>query len=95
MYLATFFNVLFHVLEFVFPDQLSRLRRLLPETAVGHFYSPFVPQVVVAVVVVVVVMLRMSCCGAGLLRGRGGGLLRVHLGLPERGGDQGPGEDQD
>ena len=46
-YLATFFNVLFYVLEFVFPDQLSRLRRLLPETAVGHFYSPFVPQVVV------------------------------------------------
>ena len=89
-YLATFFNVLFHVLEFVFPDQLSRLRRLLPETAVGHFYSPFVPQVVV-----VVVVLRMSCCGAGLLRGRGGRLLRVHLGLPERGGDQGPGADQD
>ena len=46
-YRATFFNVLFYALEFVFPDQLSRLRRLLPETAVGHFYSPFVPQVVV------------------------------------------------
>ena len=56
-YLATFFNVLFYVLEFVFPDQLSRLRRLLPETAVGHFYSPFVPQVVVVVVVVVEVVL--------------------------------------
>jgi len=31
-------------IEFVFPDQLPRLIKLLPETAVGHFYSPYTPQ---------------------------------------------------
>ena len=40
-----YFLVISVYLEFVFPDQLPRLRKLVPESAVGHFFSPYIPQV--------------------------------------------------